>query len=264
MIAVIAVDGHATPARGWVSAGTFQMAMPDPSLSGLASFPNLARLASRNNRLATLISAFAFAFSAVSFYETVMKQPALTAYVPPVLHYGQDGGGDTEVFAIPVTIANEGARTGTVLSLTLDAVNVATKVHQRFYAAYFGDHPQVADGTPRAFAPISIAGRSTFSDTIRFYPTGATRPLVLEDAGNVDFTLTLETVMPRKDDVLAIFWRKLPEPVVFQRNLPWYSFQQLAFRRQSIAMKIPGWTPAPQPDAEPVTVVQPPPSPPKK
>jgi hypothetical protein len=238
------------------------MSMPDPSLSGLASFPNLARIAARGNRLATLVSAFAFAFSAVSFYETVMKQPALTAYVPPVLHYGQDGVGDVEVFAIPVTIANEGARTGTVLTMTLDAVNVTTKVHQRFYSAYFGDHPKVADGTPRAFAPISIAGRSTFSDTIRFYPTGGTRPLVLEDAGNVEFTLTLETVKLSKNDVLGWFWRSLPQPLVFQRHLPWYSFQQLAFRRQSIAMKELSWSPLPEPAA--ATTAEPGESTPKK
>ena len=154
------------------------MAVPDPSLSGMTSFPNLARMASRGNRLATVVSAFAFAFSGVSFYETVMKQPQLAVYVPPVLHYGQDGGGDTELFAIPVTVANDGARTGTVLSMELAAQNVKTKVRQQFYSAYFGDHPKIADATPRAFAPLSIQGRSTFSDTIRFYPVGKVRPLV--------------------------------------------------------------------------------------
>jgi hypothetical protein len=223
------------------------MSVPDPSLSGMASFPNLARMASRGNRLATLVSMFAFAFSGVSFYETVMKQPHLSVYVPPVLHYGQDGGGDSELFAIPITIANDGARTGTVLSLELNAVNVKTRAEQRFYGAYFGDHPKVADATPRAFAPLSIQGRSTFSDTIRFYPVGKVRPLVLEDVGDVTFTLTLQTVRPPASDWLAWFWRSDPKPLTFTRHLPWYSFQQLAFRRQAIAMKEPGWTPAPEP-----------------
>ena len=128
------------------------MSIPDPSLTGMASFPNIARMATRGNRLATVVSAFAFAFSGVSFYETVMKQPRLQVYVPPVLHYGQDGGGDVELFAVPVTIANDGARTGTVLSMELTALNKATKVQNRFYAAYFGDHPRTAEATPRAFA----------------------------------------------------------------------------------------------------------------
>lgn len=224
------------------------MSMPDPSLSGIASFPNLARIASRGNRLATIVSAFAFAFSAVSFYETVMKQPALTAYVPPVLHYGQDGGGDVEVFAIPVTIANEGARMGTVLTLTLDAVNITTKVHQRYYSAYFGDHPRVADATPRAFAPISIVGRSTFSDTIRFYAIGNPKPFVLGDAGDVEFTLSIETVKPGRTDVLGQFWRKEPRQVIFTRRLPWYDWRHLS-NRGSIAMKEPSWAPLPTPEA---------------
>jgi hypothetical protein len=227
------------------------MTIPDPSLSGMTSFPNLARMASRGNRLATIVSAFAFAFSGVSFYETVMKQPQLAAYVPPVLHYGQDGGGDVELFAIPVTIANDGARTGTVLSMDLQARNVKTGVTQRFYSAYFGDHPKTAEATPRAFAPLSVQGRSTFSDTIRFYPTGKVRPLVLDDAGDVEFTLTLDTVKPPKSDVLSWFWRTEPKPIVFTRHLPWYSFQQLAFRRLAIAMKEPGWTPAADPEAAP-------------
>ena len=244
MIAVIVVDFGK---QFCCVLGEF-MSMPDPSLSGMSSFPSLARMASRGNRLATIVSAFAFAFSGVSFYETVMKQPQLAAYVPPVLHYGQDGGGDVELFAIPVTIANEGARAGTVLSLSLEAVNTKTKVKQRFYSAYFGDHPRVADGTPRAFAPLSIQGRSTFSDTIRFYPVGKLKPFVLEDAGDVEFTLTLDTVKPGKNDVLAWFWRADSKPLVFTRHLPWYSWQQLGQHRVAIAMKEPGWTPA-EPEA---------------
>lgn len=225
------------------------MSMPDPSLaSGMTSFPNLARLASRGNRLATIVSAFAFAFSGVSFYETVMKQPQLTAYVPPVLHYAQDGGGDIELFAIPVTIANEGARTGTVLTLSLTATNTKTKVRQQFYGAYFGDHPKTSDATQRAFAPLSVQGRQTFSDTIRFYPTGKVRPFVLDDAGTVDFVLTLETVKPSANDILSWFWRADPKPLVFTRQLPWYSQQQLGFRRLAIAMKEPGWIPTPEPE----------------
>lgn len=229
------------------------MSMPDPSLSaGITSFPSLARMASRGNRLATIVSAFAFAFSGVSFYETVMKQPQLTAYVPPVLHYGQDGGGDVELFAIPVTIANEGARAGTVLSIALEAVNTKTNAKLKFYGAYFGDHPKVADQTPRAFAPLSIQGRSTFSDTIRFYPVGKVRPFVLEDAGDVVFTMTLETVKPGKSDVLSWFWHADPKPLAFTRRLPWYSFQQLGSRRQAIAMKDPSWSAA-EAEAAPAT-----------
>lgn len=187
----------------------------------------------------------------MSFYETVIKQPQLAAHVPPVLHYARDGGGDIELFAIPVTIANDGAKTGTVLSMTLEAVNTRTKVRQRFYSAYLGDHPKSADETPRAFAPLSIPGRATFSDTIRFYPAGPVRPFVLDDAGEVEFTLTLDTVKPPAGDMLARIFRTEPTAVRFTRTLPAFSEQQLGMRRLAIAMKESGWlAPLPAVDQE--------------
>ena len=121
------------------------MTVPDPSLgSGMTSFPSIARMAGRGSRLATIVSAFAFAFSGVSFYETVLKRPALAMYVPPVMHYARDSGGDIEVFSLPVTIANDGARTGTVLSLELEVDNLAEGAEpktKRYYSAYLGEHP---------------------------------------------------------------------------------------------------------------------------
>ena len=225
------------------------MSLPDPSLAGVASFPNLARLASRGNRLATIVSAFAFAFSGVSFYETVMKQPQLAAYVPPVLHYGRDAGVGAEVYAIPVTIANDGARSGTVLSMELTVQNLKTKETKRFYSAYFGDHPKTPEAVARAFAPLSIQGRSTFSDTVRFYPIGNPLPYLAQDTGDFAFTLTLATVKPPKSDLVSWFWRGEPTPIQFTRNLPWISDQQLEARRLSIAMKEPGWSPPPEPEA---------------
>ena len=61
---------------------------PDPNLAGIAGFQSIARIASRGNRLATLVSAFAFAFSAVSFYETVSEtiEPARIRHRHPVLY----------------------------------------------------------------------------------------------------------------------------------------------------------------------------------
>ena len=214
----------------------------------MTSFPSLGRMASRGNRLATLISGFALAFSGVSFYETVMKQPKLAAYVPPVLHYGRDSAIEAEVFAIPVTISNEGARTGTVLSMDLEVENLKSHDRKRFYSAYFGDHPKNPDTTARAVAPLSILGRSTFSDTVRFYPKGNPLPYLAQDAGDFAFTLTLQTAIPTKSDPLSWLWHTPPPPITFTRNLPWMSQQQLEFHRITIAMKEPGWAPAPAPE----------------
>lgn len=221
---------------------------PDDSLMGLSSFSTLGRLASKGNKLATLISAFAFAFSAVSFYETVLKQPKLSIHVPAVMHYGRDGGGDTEVFAIPLTVTNDGAQSGTVLGLELaidnpKAVGEGAK-SKIFYGAYMGEHPKDANAINRAFAPITVAGRASFSDTVRFYPQGNVFPHLITDTGNFKMTLTVKTVTPVEPSIIDRLFRSgEPQPLTFERTLPFMSDQHLKFRRGTIAMHAKDWIP---------------------
>jgi hypothetical protein len=225
------------------------MSVPENTgLSGIGGFASIARIASRGNRMATLVSAFAFAFSGVSFYETVIKQPHLTVFVPPVLQYGHDGGGDTELFAIPLTISNDGARSGTVLAMELEVTNLAAKGEEpktkRFYSAFLGEHPRTGDAPPKAFAPISIAGRASTSETIRFYPQGDTRPHVVPDKGAFQFTLKLTTAAtPATSFIDRWFKQGDPAPLTFTRSLPWYSGQTLGYRRVSISMHANDWKP---------------------
>ena len=178
------------------------MSTPTESgLTGMAGFPAISRLASRGNRLATLVSAFAFAFSGVSLYETVIKQPKLSIYVPPVLQYGHDDGGNLELFAIPITINNDGARSGTVLAMELQVENLAPAgdlpKSKNFYSAYLGEHSKNIDQSNRAFAPLSVAGRASASETIRFYPQGNPLPHIAQDAGSFRFTLKLTTAVAK-------------------------------------------------------------------
>ena len=220
----------------------------DSGLSGIAGFPSIARLASRGNRLATLVSAFAFAFSGVSLYETVIKQPRLTIYVPPVMQYAHDGGGDVEVFAIPITINNDGARSGTVLAMELVVEQLAAKGEdvksKSYYSAFLGEHAKNADTPNKSFAPISVAGRASVSETIRFYPQGNSLPHVIQDAGSFRFTLKLATATaPHSSPIDWLFKHADPAPVTFTRTLPWYSQQQLGFRRASISMHAEDWKP---------------------
>jgi hypothetical protein len=105
----------------------------------MIGFPHIARMAARGNRLATLVSAFAFAFSAVSFYETVLKQPNLRVYVTDTLAYTRDPWGGYEVVAVPLTIANSGARDGAVITLELDVNNVDSGKAETFTSAYTAD-----------------------------------------------------------------------------------------------------------------------------
>ena len=109
----------------------------------------------------------------------------LTVYVTGVVTYGRDGSDDDfirpargfEVFAVPITIANGGARDAAVLSLQLDVKNPETGLSGRFDstytadASYFATHDNQRTGTRRPKPPFSalvIAGRSAWTGTFLF------------------------------------------------------------------------------------------------
>jgi hypothetical protein len=182
---------------------------PGAALTGIAGFPNIARIASRGGRLATIVSAFAFAFSAVSFFETVLKQANLKVYVTDTLLYTRDPYGDYEVVALPITIANSGARDGAIVTLDLSVKNLGSGQTETFTSAftadaqYFGGRDDVANRIKRPklpFAPLSIAGRSAYVGTILFYSAerrGATDPKMLVTPGSkIDMRLHVHTPEP--------------------------------------------------------------------
>lgn len=196
--------------------------------------------------LATSISGLAFLFSGLSFYMSALQQADLEVFVPPVLQYGRDGGGEVDVIALPVTISNGGANTGTVLAmeLTVAAKSGGEARTKTFYSAFFGEHPKNPDTPNRAFAPISVAGRATFSDTVRFYPQGNPLPKVVQDTGEYEFTLRLTLAEPASPGWIdRIAKPSPPEPLVFTRTLPFISEQHLAFRRGTISMHAKDWKP---------------------
>jgi hypothetical protein len=207
---------------------------------------NTAEVVAHGGRFATILSALALVFSGLSYYESVLKTADLEVFVPPVIHYGRDQGGDVEVFAIPVTISNEGARTGTVLSMELEVENLksdAEPKRKRYYGAYLGEHPRDAASANRAFAPLSIAGRATFTETVRFYPVGYALPKLASEGGDYRFTLKLNTAAAKEPDIIDRAWRKEPTPLSFDLQLPWISEQHLGFRRGTIAMHAADWKP---------------------
>src|SRR5260370_38716747 len=70
-------------------------------------------------RAALFISLVSLAFSGVSLYETVLRQPRLTIFTGCNSQYGQGPGSFDEYFVVPVTGANHGARSGTALPIEL-------------------------------------------------------------------------------------------------------------------------------------------------
>jgi hypothetical protein len=115
--------------------------------------------------------------------------------VPPVIQYASPyTNSNFEVLGIPVTIANSGARSGTVLSIDLVATNPAKKLTKQFYSAEFGRWTmENARGNKfRAFAPLALQGRSSTSESILFYsrPNESVAQIV-EPNSSIQFTLTI-------------------------------------------------------------------------
>ena len=136
-----------------------------------------------HGRVSAAISVVALLFSGYSLWETSIKQADLSVYVTGVATYGRDAtaaeyitpAGGFEVLAIPVTIANSGARDAAVLSLQLDAVNARTGLSARFESTYTTDgsyFSSTSDKRPRTpFSALVIAGHSAWSGTVLFYPS---------------------------------------------------------------------------------------------
>jgi hypothetical protein len=205
---------------------------------------NVAESGGHGGWLATLFSAAALGFSGFSFYTSALQAPDLEIYVPPTIHYGRDGGGDVELFAIPLTIVNEGARTGTVLSIELEVTDPKQNKTKRYYSAFLGEHPRNSDALNRQFTPLSIPGRGVFAETVRFYPAGNPLPKLVDEEGDYQFRITLATAVPPQPSLLdRLAGRTEPAPITFQMTLPWLSEQQLGHRRGTIAMHAKDWKP---------------------
>jgi len=131
---------------------------------------------------ATVISATALLFSGFSLWETSLKQADLSVYVTGVVAYERDltadesiqPAGGFEVFAVPITIANSGARDGAVLSLQLNVNNPKTGLSARLESTYTADGAYFANTGPKRpktpFSALVIAGRSAWTGTVLFYP----------------------------------------------------------------------------------------------
>ncbi len=106
------------------------------------------------------------------------------------------------------------------------------------------EHPRNADALHKSFAPIAVAGRATFSDTVRFYPQGNPLPKVVQEAGDYRFKLRVMLATPAEPSWLErLTSPATPPPLVFERTLPFLSEQHLGFRRGTISMHARDWKP---------------------
>jgi hypothetical protein len=207
--------------------------------------PSAVEHGSHGGLFATILSGIALVMSGLSYYESSLKSSDLAVYVPPMIHYARDG--DNDVFNIPITIANDGARAGTVLNMVLEAENLrpgAERKTARYHSAFLGEYPKSDEAENKSFAPISIPGHGTFTETVRFYPMDDALPFLVDDKGDYRFTLKLVTARAPNPDFAERMMHTDVKPLTFELNLPFISFQHLAFRRGTIAMFNKDWKPA--------------------
>jgi len=148
-------------------------------------------------RITAIGTIVALGFSAFSLWETSLKQAQLTPYVTGVVTYERDRtanlaiqpSGGFEVLAVPITIANSGARDGPILALQLDVKNRSTGLTALFEATYAVDGSYFAakgDKRPKTpFSALVIAGRSSWTGTVLFYPVSYSDERVLTPIAQV-------------------------------------------------------------------------------
>jgi hypothetical protein len=202
----------------------------------------VAESGSHGGTLATVISAVALGFSGLSYYESSLASADLTVYVPPMVHYARDGA---DVFNVPITISNDGARAGTVLSMTLNVENLDPAAERKsvlFRSVFLGDYPR-DDKTPlRSFAPMSVPGHGSITETVRFYNMGEMLPMLVTDKG--DFRFTLSVNLAKTGGILDGLMHTDPKPLTFDLNLPYFAVQRVSFQNGTIGMYNKDWTPA--------------------
>jgi hypothetical protein len=201
---------------------------------------------SEGGRLAALVSLVALALSLYSLWETSLKHADLHVFVPPVIHYAAPyQNSNFEMIAIPVTIANEGAQTGTVLTMELAVTDPRTNQTKRFYSADFGrwSMERTRSGAYQPFAPIALAGHSSRTESVLFYTRGdQEKPdQLIREPGPYRFSLRLEEAADAPG-LLDGLWRKARTELTFERELR--SYDARAFNAGTLPMFAKDWTSA--------------------
>ena len=225
----------ATGGNAWLNAEATRQHGHDEALEQAVS-------GGKGGRFATIISALALIFSGFSFYEAVLRAPQLAVYVPPRIAYTDPDRPDSpfEVFVIPVTLANDGARTGTVLSLDLAVKNLKSGKIKRFYSAQtgpWGVQPVTA------YAPVSLPGRSSQSQAVQFFPAdGETLPRITDqEGGTYEFTISLNTAT--RDDVGIPLLAMQTQPLTFTMQMGRMDYRMFT-RTGTIELRSKGSRPA--------------------
>lgn len=204
----------------------------------------LAATRGEGSRTAAIVSAIALVFSAYSLWETSLKRADVAAFVPPVIHFAQPyQNSNFEMISIPVTLTNDGARTGTVLSMELTVTDPRSGAAKLFYAADLGNW-SIERARSRAFtpfAPISLQGRTSRTENVLFYTRGDDQKPneLIREVGSYRMQLRLEVAESGDLGPLDRLWSRGPEELEFERELKFYDAR--AFQNGTIPLYAKDW-----------------------
>jgi hypothetical protein len=181
----------------------------------------------RGGALTAVISVLALVFSGYSFWDSSLKGPDLKIFVPPVIQYSDPyNNSNFEVIEVPITLVNNGGRTGTVLSMQLEATSEKSKETKRFYAANFGrwSMEKTRSLSYEPFAPIPLAGKSSRTETVQFYTNGPSEKpdQLIREPGVYKFHLVLDEAQVDDFGVLDRLLSRKPDELTFSMELREY------------------------------------------
>jgi hypothetical protein len=239
--------------KGKLQTGGSVMAWRKSAVGGPADIAAQTTSALEGGRLAAILSAVALAFSGYSLWETSLRQSDLRVFVPPVIYYSAPyQNTNFEMISIPVTLINEGARTGTALYFELNATDPRNGQTKRFYSAEFGvwSMERTRARAYTGFAPISLPGHASRTESILFYTQGNEQKpdQLIREVGPYKFTLRV--VQAENDDFgwLDRIWSRKPVAATFERVLPFYDAR--SFDVGTIFMHSKDWAASSSNDAK--------------
>lgn len=167
---------------------------------------DIARRPGGGGWAANLTALTALAFSAFSFYETVWKAEDVRVFVAPQIAFSDPANGPFDVFEIPVTLANSGARDGVALSFALEVVNPRSGERKLYHSAQTGAWRAAWEGGGAAFAPLSVPGGEALTRRILFFPRAEEAiDRLVSEAGVYRFTLTMNVApVDRLADAIGV------------------------------------------------------------
>jgi hypothetical protein len=185
------------------------------SAAAISVVSRLRRYSAVLKRAALSISLISLAFSGISLYETVLKQPSLQILAGCNWEYGRGPGSYDEFFVVPVTVVNHGARAGAVLAVELTA---SQDGQSKPFAGRFTVE-NLDDKRRQLFAPLAVSGHDSATASIVFTQRHLTTPPLVHEDARFQAWLKLTTALDTSYGVIDRMLTPTPREARFELRL---------------------------------------------